>query len=73
MDLEKDSEEPYFPGWELLDAAMDEAVRRALILHKALGHPIWILRDGEVVEIPPEEIEVSSEPVAGAPPSNSDR
>jgi len=51
-----------------MDAAMAESVRRALIIHKALGEPIWIMRDGEVVKIPAEEIEVSSEPVKGAPP-----
>ncbi len=73
MHLEKDSQEPYFPSWELLDAAMHEAVRRALVVHKALGQPIWVLQDGEVVKIPPEEIEVSSEPVPGAPPFNSNR
>jgi hypothetical protein len=54
--------------WEEMDAAMAEGVRRALIVHKALGEPIWVMRDGELVKIPAEEIKVSSEPVKGAPP-----
>ena len=36
----------------------DRAGREALARHKALGHPIVIWRDGRVVEVPPEEIEV---------------
>ncbi len=40
---------------ESLRAAGRDARRR----HKALGHPIVILRGGKVVEVPPEEIEVT--------------
>ncbi|OGA18902.1 MAG: hypothetical protein A3I63_09665 [Betaproteobacteria bacterium RIFCSPLOWO2_02_FULL_66_14] len=36
----------------------DRAGREVLARHKALGHPIVIWRDGRVVEVPPEEIEV---------------
>lgn len=35
-----------------------EAGRRACAMHKALGIPIVIWRDGKVVEVPPEQIEV---------------
>ena len=73
MDLTNGSRDPYFPSYEEMDAAIQEAVRRALVVHKALGQPIWVLEDGKVVKIPPEEIEVSSEPVPGAPPFNSKR
>jgi len=33
-------------------------VKAALLRHKKLGNPIAVWRDGEVVEIPPEEIPV---------------
>ena len=45
---------------QLLDA-MGKAVQNALRLHKLLGHPIVIWRDGKVVWIPPEEIELDPE------------
>lgn len=41
-----------------MTAAIGRAVRRAVWQHKQLGHPICTLRDGEVVWIPPEEIQV---------------
>jgi len=43
---------------EDITAALREAGREARRRHKALGHPIVIWRDGRVVEVPPEEIEV---------------
>jgi predicted ABC-type ATPase len=43
---------------EHVTAALCEAGREARRRHKALGHPIVIWRDGRVVEVPPEEIEV---------------
>jgi predicted ABC-type ATPase len=36
--------------------AMQHAVEGDWLRHKTLGHPIVILRDGKVVEVPPEEI-----------------
>ena len=36
--------------------AMQRAVESAWLRHKSLGHPIVILRDGKVVEVPPGEI-----------------
>jgi len=41
-----------------IDAAMSEAVRRAALLHKQLGLPMVGWRDGQVVEVPPDEIVV---------------
>ena len=36
--------------------AMREGVREALRLHKRLGHPIAVWRDGRVVWLSPDEI-----------------
>ena len=41
-----------------IDAAMCEAVRRAALRHKQLGFPLVGWRNGQVVEIPPDEIVV---------------
>ena len=43
---------------ELLTAAGQEAVREALLYHKRNGNSIVVWRDGRVVIVPPEEIEV---------------
>lgn len=40
------------------EGAMRKAVREALLRHKLLGNPIAVCREGKVVWIPPEEIEV---------------
>ena len=42
----------------LIDEAIDEAAREAAILHKKLGLPLVSWRNGRVVHIPPEEIDV---------------
>ena len=39
-----------------VDAALERAVREALLLHKKLGNPVAIWRDEKVVIVPPEEI-----------------
>jgi len=41
-----------------IEAAMQRAVQRALWEHKQLGHHIIVCRDGKVVRLPPEEIQV---------------
>lgn len=46
---------------DLPGRAMRQAVREALRRHKLLGLPIAVSRGGEVVWIPPEEIEVPPE------------
>jgi len=47
--------------WEdgrAIDRALREAVREALLRHKKLGESIVVWKDGKVVWVPPEEIEV---------------
>ena len=41
-----------------IEAAMQRAVQQALWEHKQLGHSIVIWRDGKIVHLPPEEIDV---------------
>ncbi len=53
-----------FRSGATIDAALKEAAREALVLHKKLGHPIVEWRDGRVVWTPPDQIEVS--PAAGS-------
>jgi len=48
------------PG--LIDAAMQEAARRAIRRHKLLGESIAVWKDGKVVVVPPDEIEVPGAP-----------
>ena len=42
--------------------ALRKGVREALLRHKKLGESIVIWRDGKVVVVPPEEIDVDSAP-----------
>jgi len=46
---------------QAVDRAMYEGVQRALAEHKRLGQSIVVSRDGQIVEIPAEEIEVDEE------------
>jgi hypothetical protein len=41
-----------------VERALQNAVVQALIRHKRLGNPIVVWRDGKVVWIPAEEIEI---------------
>lgn len=43
---------------EAMERAAGRAVREALLRHKLLGQSIVVVRDGRVVEIPPEQIEL---------------
>jgi hypothetical protein len=45
-----------------VEAAVQAAVRDALIQHKRAGNPIVVWEDGRVVWIPAEEIEIPEEP-----------
>jgi hypothetical protein len=47
---------------ELILRAVSRGVREALIRHKQAGNPIAAWRDGEVVWIQPEDIEIPPEP-----------
>jgi hypothetical protein len=51
----------FFSDTAALDIAMGKAVNNALRMHKLLGYPIVVCRDGKVVWIPPEEIELLPE------------
>ena len=42
--------------------ALEVGSRRAVRMHKLLGNPIAIWRDGKVVWIPPEEIQIEESP-----------
>jgi hypothetical protein len=42
-------------------AAVEQATLEAVLMHKRLGNPIAIWRDGKVVILPPEEIPDSPE------------
>lgn len=42
------------------------AVRQALLMHKHLGNPIAVWKDGKVVIIPPEEIVVDDTAASAA-------
>ncbi len=44
-----------------IDAALERAGRQALLLHKRAGQPVVVWRDGQVVWVPPEEIEVNED------------
>ena len=39
-----------------IEKVLQRAVHHALLMHKRLGNPIAIWKDGQVVIIPPEEI-----------------
>ena len=46
-----------------LEAVIQSAARDALILHKRMGNPIADWRDGRVVWIQPEDIEIPPDPL----------
>ena len=48
-----------------IEKVLQRAVNHALLMHKRLGNPIAAWRDGKVVIIPPEDINV--------PPDDSER
>ena len=56
LDLCRDAEE--------IEKVFRLAVREALIMHKRIGNPIATWKDGKVVIVPPEEIEIPPDPFA---------
>ena len=44
---------------DLVEKGIKKAVREALFEHKRAGNPVAVLRDGKVVVLQPEEIEIS--------------
>jgi hypothetical protein len=57
----KDIEKIMLEG-TLVDAALNAAVREAVLMHKRAGNPIAEWRDGKVVWIAPEDIHLDDEP-----------
>ena len=47
--------------------AVNQAVQNTLRVHKLLGQPVVVWKDGQVVWVPPEEIELQEEPNGQAP------
>lgn len=45
-----------------VEAALREAVRRALQRHKQAGNPVAVLRDGKVEVLPPEALQIGAAP-----------
>ena len=43
-----------------IDEALNEAVREAVRLHKRMGQPLAVWRDGKTVWISPEEVDLAS-------------
>jgi len=46
---------------EAIERILQAAVQQTLSIHKRLGNPIAIWKDGKVVIVPPEEIVISPE------------
>jgi hypothetical protein len=51
----------FFEQAEAIERVLQAAVQEALAVHKKLGHSIVVWKDGKVVTVPPEEIEVLPE------------
>jgi len=47
-----------FQDRALIDKALARGVRDALLFHKRIGNPIAVWRDGRVVQIPADQIEI---------------
>lgn len=47
---------------EEVERVLGRAIRQALLMHERAGNPVAGCRDGKVVIIPPEEIEVDDLP-----------
>lgn len=52
---EKSIDEIFAEG-TLIDKALKQAVRKAILQHKRAGNPIVVWRDGKIVWLKPEEI-----------------
>ena len=55
--LSKDPVQLFREG-KRVEAAVRESLRQVRILHKKMGVPLVGWRDGQMVSIPPEEIEI---------------
>jgi hypothetical protein len=68
-DLDVDPEFAHLADGQVIEAALRKAVRQAVRRHKLLGNPICEWRDGRVVWIPPENIQIEPDPGDDARPS----
>ena len=59
--MELDRIDKAFAEGKPIDDALMRGVRRALAVHKRLGQPIVIWRDGKVVWVPADQIPVDIE------------
>jgi monomeric isocitrate dehydrogenase len=55
-DLNKQEIDDIFREGTLIDKALREGVRKALLRHKEAGNPVVVWRDGKIVWLKPEEI-----------------
>jgi hypothetical protein len=62
----------FYRDAEEIEKWLKLGVREALKMHKCLGNPIAVWRNGKVVIIPPEEIEIPPDPFAYRDTSNLD-
>lgn len=63
-DVVKDPHRIFVEEGHLIDEALRKASREAILQHKKEGLPIVIYRDGKIVWVSPEDIEVSDERVS---------
>lgn len=57
----KDIDRIFREGVEI-DRALKRATREALRMHKALGNPVAVWRDEQVVWLQPDELDIPDEP-----------
>ena len=48
----------YLPLEKLAEEALKEAVAEVIAEHKFTGHPLAVWKNGQVVHLPPDQIEV---------------
>lgn len=58
IELDEKQEGPFDRYSDEIIIAARRAVREALLMHKRLGNPVAVARDGKVVILEPDEIEV---------------
>jgi hypothetical protein len=58
IDKPKKSIQDLFLEGTPIDEGLRRGVREALRRHKKLGHSIVVWRDGRIVHVPPEEIQI---------------
>lgn len=49
-----------FNNADIVTDAIQKGINTALLLHKQLGKPICVWREGKIVWIPPEEIKIKN-------------